>query len=251
MIRCCMQNARAARCHFQRSTLCRLATDSERFARRRCRAKAPNNDQAPSLANRLRSFANESAGCLLQMPDFFFSPIMCWFLFDGLEASCSRLRPGALHGSLQEKSSCSQLCLRAKTLNNHHAPSLAIVTSSGGCQIHLVDVKSCPSACSTGMRSTCICCKYFEPEQSFALEKMLSSFHIDTCAQALFQYKYWLHKKQILVKFVKCLAKFGSAGVHLLHPHWSKKCTSVANPGLPCNQIARRFPFLTCPSRRP
>ena len=41
----------------------------------------------------------------------FFSPIMCWFLFDGLEASCSRLRPGALHGSLQEKSSCSQLCL--------------------------------------------------------------------------------------------------------------------------------------------
>ena len=67
------------------------------------------------------------------------------------------------------------------------------------------------------MRSTCICCKYFEPEQSFALEKMLSSFHIDTCAQALFQYKYWLHKKQILVKFVKCFAKFVPVLVEQVH----------------------------------
>ena len=46
---------------------------------------------------------------------------------------------------------------------------------------------------------------------------MLSSFHIDTCAQALFQYKYWLHKKQILVKFVKCLAKFVPVLVEQVH----------------------------------
>ena len=114
-----------ARCHFQRSTLCRLATDSERFARRRCRAKAPNNDQAPSLANRLRSFANESAGCLSQMPHFFFPLIMCWFLFDGWRRAVLDSARELFTNPCKRNPPAPNSVCRAKTLNNHQAPSLA------------------------------------------------------------------------------------------------------------------------------
>ena len=116
---------------------------------------------------------------------------------------------------MQEKSSCSRLRL---------PPSLVIVK---WWLSNPLGVKSCPSVCSTGMWSICICCKYFEPEQFFALEKVLSSFHIDTCAQALFQYKYWLHKKQILVKIVKCLAEFVPVLVEQVHTREHELCQTV------------------------
>ena len=94
----------------QRSTLCQVAMDSERFARRCCRAKAPNNDQAPSLANRLRSFANESAGCLLQMPDFFFHPLCVGFsLTAWRRAVLDSVRE--LFTDPCKRNPCSQLCL--------------------------------------------------------------------------------------------------------------------------------------------
>ena len=119
----------------------------------------------------------------------FFSPIMCWFLFDGWRRAVLDSARELFTNPCKRNPPAPNSVCRAKTLNNHHAPSLAIVASSGGCQIHLANVKSCPPACSTGMRSTWICCKYFEPEQPFALEKSVVIFHIDTCAQALFQCK--------------------------------------------------------------
>ena len=116
-------------------------------ARRRCRAKALNNHQAPSLANRLRRFANlgafflhmcaarvcrglvtsgqEKCLRLCGLRSFFFHPLCLGFYCDGWRrAALDSVRELFTDLCKRNPTALDSVC-RAKTLNNHQAPSLA------------------------------------------------------------------------------------------------------------------------------